>query len=301
MQVDSIIAQSDRDWALVIRDDGSTDNTEEIIGNYCALDSRISQYFDNEAETIGPKASFGKLIHSSLSADCEFIFLCDQDDFWFPEKLKKLINPLRKTITPFLVYSDVELVDDQLRPLTNKASFRAGNVHRPPELNDLLSLNTIPGCSIAFNRRLAELATPMPDACIMHDWWLALTAAAVGGIVYVDEPLVSYRQHQANVIGGKSLLNLITRFTQWPELWRTGSVEHAATLKQSQELAARLSLMRGGYESEVGILHQYSELWKNNRWQRLKIARKLKLRWGQPLQRMVLYLRLLGRLTQPRP
>ena len=72
-------------------------------------------------------------------------------------------------------------------------------------LLSLLSLNHIPGCSIAINRTLAEIANPIPDVAIMHDWWLALVAAAFGSSLFLDQATMEYRQHQDNKYGAIAL------------------------------------------------------------------------------------------------
>lgn len=62
-----------------------------------------------------------------------------------------------------------------------------------------------------FNRALRDkLTDTVPDGLRMHDWWIALIASAFGRIIYLDEPLLLYRQHTGNVVGGSSRSHYIT-------------------------------------------------------------------------------------------
>jgi hypothetical protein len=69
--------------------------------------------------------------------------------------------------------------------------------------SNLVISNLVTGCTALINESLAEKALPIPESAIMHDWWLALVAAAFGKLVYLDIPLVRYRQHGSNTIGAK--------------------------------------------------------------------------------------------------
>ncbi len=71
------------------------------------------------------------------------------------------------------------------------------------KLNNLLIQNTITGCTIMMNRKLAELCLPIPTEAIMHDWWLGLVATEFGKIAYLDEATIKYRQHGENSVGAK--------------------------------------------------------------------------------------------------
>jgi hypothetical protein len=79
--------------------------------------------------------------------------------------------------------------------------------HNP--IHVLLTQNLVTGCSVVINRNLLELATPIPHGINLHDWWLAICAAACGRIGYIDQPLVQYRQHSRNQIGAMTLDRLV--------------------------------------------------------------------------------------------
>lgn len=177
-QVDSVLAQRDVQVNLVRRED---------------------------AAGAGAAANFSALLRESKAA---YVALCDQDDVWLPDKLAKSLARLREleaecgAETPLLVFCDSALVDAGLHPLpgTNVSRQRV-DVRRGLALNRLLVQNFIPGHAMLFNAALRARAGEVPPGAIMHDYWIALVAAAFGRIGFVDEPLALYRQHGRNVLG----------------------------------------------------------------------------------------------------
>ena len=88
VQIASIVTQTYKDWNLYIHDDGSTDNTIEIVKKWEKLDSRI-QFIDDEVKHLGPGNNF---FHLLQFCESEYICFCDQDDFWFENKLSEYIH-----------------------------------------------------------------------------------------------------------------------------------------------------------------------------------------------------------------
>lgn len=201
-QIESIRAQSLRDWRLLIRDDCSMDDTVEIVRRFCAADPRISLIGDSSSN-IGPWASFGRLLSQAYDEGAEYVFLSDQDDVWIEDKMEEQLSMLRASASKhaLLVHSDLILVDEQLQCLhASFSEFQRTSYDKADPLGTLLIHNAVVGCTIAMNRQLLELALPLP-AGTMHDWWLAACAAAGGTIQRAPHPTVLYRQHSSNVIG----------------------------------------------------------------------------------------------------
>jgi len=205
-QLDSLLRQTVSDFCVRIRDDGSTDKTLEIIKNFAA-DHPNRIYLDGvNKTTIGPCANFSRLLEKT---DADYVFFCDQDDIWLPEKLETLRQRLiameskHGASTPLLVHSDLEVVDEDLNSLDSSFwHYQHLCPHRMQTLNRLLVQNCVTGCAMAINRPLANF-DPIPKDAIMHDWWLALIAAAVGHLEYESSALTQYRQHTSNDTGAK--------------------------------------------------------------------------------------------------
>ena len=106
-QIESILQQSHTDWRLLVRDDGSIDDTERIVKDYASKDSRIV-WIDNEGESLGVAKNFIRLLDYS---DAPFCLFCDQDDIWFPEKVKVMIDAIsvRDQSIPQVAFSNAKL------------------------------------------------------------------------------------------------------------------------------------------------------------------------------------------------
>lgn len=206
-QIDSISKQTFIDWELIIRDDGSTDlinqNSKKILNKYYEKVKLLSDSVVN----LGALASYSIL---TTRADADYIFFCDQDDVWHPDKIEKTIEVMIAAEKqfgadiPLLVHTDLSVVDRDLHLIASSLwEYQNLNPHLGSRLNRIMPQNCVTGCTVMINRPLAELAMPIAENAIMHDWWLALVAAAFGQIVYLDEPTVLYRQHGTNSIGAK--------------------------------------------------------------------------------------------------
>jgi glycosyltransferase involved in cell wall biosynthesis len=205
-QIESIRAQSFRDWKLLVRDDCSADDTPKIVRSFCAADPRIS-LIENSGAHVGPWASFALLLSHAYHGSAEYVFLSDQDDVWLDDKMEQQLGPLRAASAtgrpprPLLVHSDLVLVDENLQRIHGSFSeFQRTSYDAADPLGTLLIHNAVVGCTIAINRPLLELALPLPPGTL-HDWWLAACAAASGAIEITARPTVLYRQHSTNVVG----------------------------------------------------------------------------------------------------
>lgn len=293
-QLESIQAQTFQNWELLIRDDGSEDTTSSIIDQYCSTDPRIKRIDNFNSKQGGPKENFSKLLTHALNSPAGLFMFSDQDDYWHPTKIQTYFDHASKVSEPCLFFSNLELVDSELLLLDSTYSFETAlNTENATTLASFLSLNHIPGCCIAINRELAEIASPIPETAIMHDWWLALTAAACGKLLYIDQRLLKYRQHQKNTIGASPLTHQILSIKAWPDMWKKGSEELCQTMQQANELAKRLDDRNTRHPGSVQTLFQYAKSPSADPFTRLKTANQLSLRKGRGILRLVLYLRLL--------
>ena len=134
--------------------------------------------------------------------------LCDQDDIWAKEKLEIQMSEMlcaeqKFPDSPVLIHSDLKVVDESKSVIAESfIKYQGLEIKRNTFTNVVIS-NLVTGCTSLFNEELARIALPIPNSAIMHDWWLALTASAFGEVVFIDIPLVEYRQHENNTIGAK--------------------------------------------------------------------------------------------------
>ena len=206
-QLDSIFNQSYAEWRLIVSDDGSNDGTLQRIEELSQQDPEKVLCKAGAAQAKGGCANFASLMGESTS---KYTMFCDQDDVWLPNKISKTLAAMKLAEkrhgidTPILIHTDLCVVDERLHPIA-QSLWRYQNLS--PELGSqlhrLLPQNVITGCTVMINRPLAEIAAPIPKEALMHDWWLALVAALLGHVVYLNEPTLLYRQHRNNAIGAK--------------------------------------------------------------------------------------------------
>ena len=198
MQLESLLAQTDSDWQLLISDDRSTDGTDRLLQDFERRDSRI-QVLPPRSGLPGAAANFEYLLQEvqRCEPNAACILLCDQDDFWEADKLALQRQALR---SGHGCYTDLALMDSRGAEIA-PSFLRQLRAPRRPAVSDLLAQNTVVGCSLALRPSVLELALPFPAGLMNHDWWLALCARTRGELLCLDRPLVRYRQHAGNVIG----------------------------------------------------------------------------------------------------
>ena len=202
-QLKSIVAQTIKNKTLLIRDDGSTDNTIEIIQEY---QKQYPWIFYYQGKNIGVQKSFLELIQNS-DPEADYIAFSDQDDEWLPEKLERAVECLQKLgsaqepSVPLLYCSDKIIVGEQLESLNVTVSRKVRKI----TFGNALVQNICTGCTAVMNHELKNIINkhfPV-DAqnIIMHDWWLYLTACCFGKVYYDENAYIKYRQHGRNISG----------------------------------------------------------------------------------------------------
>ena len=246
-QIDSILNQTYENWHLTISDDGSTDGTDLIADEYAAK-------YPEQITRVYSGVRFGNARDHFmwLSENCtsRYMLYSDQDDVFNPEKMSRLMDAMQNAERqwgrdlPILVFSDQTVVDEKLKVIEpslmrcQKQAFDSFDYHA------LLIQNVVTGGAMMVNRPLCSLAVQCRsrERIIMHDWWMAATAARFGKIIYLDEPLSLYRQHGGNSVGAK----------------RVGSAEYIAgmmgNLRGVREMILRKKSQAGVFEETYTAL-----------------------------------------------
>ena len=211
--LDSLWSQTEQDWQLLVSDDGSRDDTRQILAEYQRREPGRLRMLEHERPTGSSKDNF--LYLTSFAGDYAYVMYCDQDDVWKPDKIEKTLRKMRETeagdtAVPCLVHTDLAVVDGELNPLRDSFIRSSMLDPRRDRLCQLLIQNVVTGCTMMVNHALWQLAMLPADASkiVMHDMWLALLASARGRIGFLPEATILYRQHGGNVVGAKDVRSL---------------------------------------------------------------------------------------------
>ncbi|MEC5398145.1 glycosyltransferase family 2 protein [Uliginosibacterium sp. H1] len=191
-QLDSVLSQLGEGDELVVSDDGSTDATLEIISGLA--DPRVRQVGDGRR-----RGYVGNFERALQSARGELVFLCDQDDIWAPEKLRRMR-------AAFAARPDVAMAHHERRLIDAEGS----DLGPGPRLGDGVAAGLgfvlregvkarMWGCALAMRRRALDRMLPFPRSVYAHDHWATIVGGLAGGILLVPEPLIFHRLHGANV------------------------------------------------------------------------------------------------------
>lgn len=193
-QLQSVLSQLGEHDEVIVSDDGSTDATCEVIRNMA--DSRIRL-------VKGPclKSPTLNFEHAIALAQGEYIFLCDQDDVWMPNKVEVMMKALQDYAC---VVSDCEVTDSQLN--TTAPSFRQQIGAKNGRFYNLFVKNSYSGSCMAFRKEVAQMAGPTPNGVFMHDIWLGNVAAFHFSLTFIEDKLIKFRRHtdSASTAAGKS-------------------------------------------------------------------------------------------------
>lgn len=205
-QLDSIAFQTRLPDELVVCDDRSRDRTAEIVEAFASA-VRFPVSLTVNERTLGSSKNFEKAI---TLCQGDIIALCDQDDVWYPEKLRRLEEVF--DVSPYVgaVFTDAQVVDERLNPIgyslwqaTGFGSWGQRRLVMGKAFDVLLRRNVVTGSTMAFKKNFKELILPIPENYV-HDAWIGILISAVAKLVALPEPLIKYRQHDRNQIGAAS-------------------------------------------------------------------------------------------------
>lgn len=231
-QLNSLFAQSFKDWTLFVRDDGSTDDTMAKLQPYMKHGNVV--VLEDNKGNLRPRDNFMHLLHE---VESDFYMFMDADDIWLPNKIENEYNAIKNfpINQPALVITNMRLVDGNLQEISPSfwKSIRFDpNLMGGKKYQAYMGYTT--GCTMMFNHRAKQLSFPMEEYAPMHDWWVAMTIYKnEGNVAYLTEPQMLYRKHGGNATGdfvasqkGKSLM------TRWHEM-----MNHYRLLKDAECVA----------------------------------------------------------------
>lgn len=204
--IESALAVDADDLEVLVVDDGSSDSTAAALEIF-AEDPRFRLC---RQENRGAHATLNRLLEM---AQGDFFFILDSDDVYEPERLERLTTVLETNPDVALAASWVTIIDDAGRDLGVKKAWKNmppwPSPGPGPYLRDtgdprlaLLEANWVATTSnFAFRRELvADHGLRFANLRYCHDWDFLLSAAAIGDIEVVEEPLLRYRVHSSNTI-----------------------------------------------------------------------------------------------------
>lgn len=263
-QIDSILNQKDVNVFVLVRDDGSTDNTLNLLRQMVTCNPLRLKLV--EGKNVGCTKSFVELMRMA-STFKEFVpdyyAFSDQDDVWLPNKLSHSINalPILNETKPQLFSADSIMVDSQLNKIpVKKRRYKFS-------FGEALVCNASGGHTQVFNKKLLLEAIRVDfPPIILHDWWIYCVCQALeGDFVCETTPLLFYRQHTNNVVGSRN---------RSKSLWRkVKDIISSANTGLSYSLALALF---DGYKSLLsGEKYQILKLvvdYKDSIWTKLRLV-----------------------------
>lgn len=273
-QLSSIERQTVEDWNLIVRDDGSSDRTKEIIREFAERVPQKVVLLEAEQGKHGAKYNFFALLNETQDF---YVMFCDQDDIWKKDKIEKTVARMYAAEAnapgiPVLVHTDLEVVDATGNTIS-KSFFDSTNLKKNPSIPQLLLQNHVTGCTTMINKPLLSyvqhLKNTYVEAGIMHDYWLALVAKIFGTIEFVSEATIYYRQHENNSVGAKNSKSI-------GYLWRRlkdGKAEYKRNMQNSYDQVAAFVSCYEKNENECRqwcILKEYGELSRKGKLKKLR-------------------------------
>ncbi|HEY5188846.1 MAG TPA: glycosyltransferase [Solirubrobacteraceae bacterium] len=194
-QIETIRAQTHRNWVCLISDDRSS--PARLTEIHAVTDGDPRFIVSASPRRLGFYLNFERAL-SLAPANAEYVALSDQDDAWYPDKLATLLAEIGDAR---LAYSDTRVVTETGEVVSDTYWVTRRSNHH--SLSALLITNSVTGGASLLGRDLLEHALPFPPPQFahFHDHWLAVVALCLGDIVLVPRPLYDYVQHADASLG----------------------------------------------------------------------------------------------------
>lgn len=254
-QIDSLISQKlpeDYELDILVRDDGSTDATANILDEYRSLN--ILDWYTGD--NLKPAKSFWDLVRQAPEA--KYYCFCDQDDIWNDDKVSRAIAMLENEDPeqPLLYCSNVTVADAECKPL--RLLNESKNVYT--DFAHSLIYSLAPGCTMVFNdaaRREFVKYDMDKEFEIIHDWLAHKIVAMLGKVIYDPVPSMLYRQHGNNVIGAQRSRGIVGFFNKVKRILKNSCVR---SLSAKSLMTVYRSQITGDNEEILNMVALYREI-----------------------------------------
>lgn len=205
-QLDSLLSQTYQDWHLYVHDDGSQDDTVATLNSFASAHPDKMTILDYPP-TGGPCNNFLSMMNR---VEARYYMFCDQDDVWLPQKIERSIYEIHQIELahpqkPIVAYTDLQIVDESLAPLSPSMWEHAGifpqYIRTFADCGGHTAIAT--GCTMLFNRQAKAVVGDFSTSkALMHDIWVCLCVLKSGGLLKgIEDKTVLYRQHGTNTLG----------------------------------------------------------------------------------------------------
>lgn len=287
VQIRSILTQVGVQVNILIRDDGSTDNTLNILHDYA---ERFNNIKILEESNCGAIQSFYKLMAYAVNHYTEYKYFAfsDQDDYWYPEKLVRAVSCNITNNSYFFYHSCYEIVDENLN-LLNKSNNNVMGT-----LGEALVANQAIGCSEVFTLGVLRASAQIYNYKLKdekyypyHDLWVYLVALATKADVYFDNKCtLKYRQHANNVIGtGRTKIQTLR--SQLNNLHKTKNIK-----SNFARILSDILVLDDDVKELLYSVYNYKDSFYNS----IKLIFRKELRVKERLLRLAFYYSVLFRL-----
>lgn len=233
-QIDSILEQTYHNIKILIRDDGSLDNTVSILKQY-EKEKRVQLHLGSN---VGFIKSFIELLN--MEEEAYYYAFADQDDIWKKDKIQKAIEELEKQDNdiPLLYCTNYEICDENGKVISKHKKTK--NISFANSLVECIA----PGMTMVINKKARDIILSKGmENCYYHDWWMYMVCSAIGKVIYDDYESVYYRRHLQTVTNNQH--NSIKH-----QIWRIKQIFLNKYFKKTKE---QIRYFYSKYENELSM------------------------------------------------
>jgi len=282
-QLDSLLAQEVVTMTIVIRDDGSSDATIDIISEYAISNKNIILL---KGQNCGAEESFNILCQYALNnVPSDYYAFCDQDDVWDSDKLNVAVHKLNEfdDQKPNLYFSNLRIVDQNLNYIKDLYTKTQVFTERSKTLVQIFTY----GCTCVFNHKALEYYCLPKHQSTFHDNWIYCVCSYFGNVYYDSIGHIMYRQHENNLSGSNGPDGISLMIKRIKRLFK-GHLGHDFEI-----MASQLLLMKENMEIEDYNIVKHVSNYRKNIFSRLYLFFSIKYTTGNFIKDLCIRFRIL--------